>query len=219
MYAAPVADARAGRTRDKEGGHLERRERGVGHPAGRSDEEILALVRAGETRRFAQIVERYQDVVYGMAARLTGSVPDAEDIAQEAFLRVHRGLVGFKGDARFSTWLYRITFNLCTDWLRRNHRPGRRPVALEEAGVVEDPRAGVESGLLDAEARAGVRAAVDGLDEKYRVVVVLLYYQKLSYDQIAAILEVPVKTVETRLYRARGILRARLEGTREGGGS
>jgi RNA polymerase sigma-70 factor (ECF subfamily) len=182
-----------------------------------SDEQILARVRAGETRQFENLVRRYQDAVYGMALRFMGSPVEAQDIAQEVFLRVHRGLEGFKGDARFSTWLYRITFNLCSDSLRRKRRPGRASVSLEDAGEIQDRRAGLEQGLLDDEQKRAVRAALEGLDEKYRSVLILLYYQELSYEQIAAVLQCPLKTVETRLYRARRQLRTVME--REGQGS
>ncbi len=183
----------------------------------RSDEQIVDRVRAGETRQFGELVRRYQDMVYGMAKRFVGSGVDAEDVAQEVFLRVHRGLEGFKGEARFSTWLYRITFNLCSDWLRRHRKPGRAGAFLEDAGEIEDSGADVEAGLLNEEERRRVRSALGDLDEKYRSVVILLYYQKLSYEQIAAVLDVPLKTVETRLYRARRLLRERLEGPGHGG--
>jgi RNA polymerase sigma-70 factor, ECF subfamily len=176
-----------------------------------SDDEILALVRAGETRQFDKLVRRYQDAVYGMALRFVGSPVDAQDIAQEAFLCVHRGLDGFKGDARFSTWLYRITFNLCSDALRRRKKPGRARVSLEDAGDIQDRGAGLEQELLDDERRRAVRAALEGLDEKYRSVLILLYYQDLTYEQIAAVLQCPLKTVETRLYRARRQLRMVME--------
>jgi RNA polymerase sigma-70 factor (ECF subfamily) len=182
-----------------------------------SDEQILARVRAGETRQFENLVRRYQDAVYGMALRFMGSPVEAQDIAQEVFLRVHRGLEGFKGDARFSTWLYRIAFNLCSDSLRRKRRPGRASVSLEDAGEIQDRRAGFEQGLLDDEQKRAVRAALEGLDEKYRSVLILLYYQELSYEQIASVLQCPLKTVETRLYRARRQLRTVME--REGQGS
>jgi RNA polymerase sigma-70 factor (ECF subfamily) len=185
-------------------------------PQRQTDEELIDRVRRGETRFFAELVGRYQDPVYGMARRFVRSAGDAEDLAQEAFLRAFRGLAAFKGDARFSTWLYRITWNLCADWLRRNRKPGRAPVTLERAGDMADGRIDLEGGVLAAEERRKVRQALDGLDEKYRVVLILLYYQKLSYDQIASVLAVPMKTVETRLYRARKLLKESL--TRAGGG-
>lgn len=175
-----------------------------------SDVELIERVRKGETRCFADLVSRYQDPVFGMALRFVRGDRDAEDIAQEAFLRAYRGLEGFKGDAKFSTWLYRITWNLCADWLRRNRRPGRSPVAIEEAAELADGRVDLEQGLLADEEKRKVREALDGLDDRYRGVLILLYYQKMSYDQIAAVLGVPMKTVETRVYRARKLLRQSL---------
>jgi RNA polymerase sigma-70 factor, ECF subfamily len=182
------------------------------------DEELVARVRAGETRLFAELVARYQDPVYSMSLRFIGDSAEAEDVAQEVFLRVHRGLASFKGEAKFSTWLYRITWNLCADWLRRSRKPSRIAAPLEAAGELSDGKADVEKGVLDAEEQEMVREALNGLDEIYRTVIILLYYQKLSYEEIALVLEVPVKTVETRLYRARRLLRTRLERLGHGGG-
>ena len=121
-----------------------------------TDEQIIARVRAGETRLFEELVRRYQDKVYALAARMVGGTGDAEDIAQEAFLKAFRGLEGFKGEAKFPTWLYRITWNLGTDWLRRNRKPGRRDSSIEEAGEVPDSRVDV------AGKPAGQRAARRG---------------------------------------------------------
>ena len=152
-----------------------------------------------------------------MTLRFIRSPSDAEDLAQEAFLRAYRGLEGFKGESQFSTWLYRITWNLCADWLRRNRRPGRPVMTIDDAAGVPDGREAVEEGYLAAEEKREVRAALDRLDEKYRSVLILLYYQKLSYDQIADVLDVPLKTVETRLYRARRLLRETLRRAGVGG--
>jgi RNA polymerase sigma-70 factor, ECF subfamily len=181
------------------------------------DHELIARVRAGETRLFAQLVERHADAVYAMSLRLIGDRREAEDVAQEVFLRVHRALASFKGDSRFSTWLYRITWNLCADWRRRNRKPGRVTTSLESAADQHDGRIDLEKRVIDAEDQGMVRQALDGLDDIYRSVVILHYYQKLPYEQIASILGVPVKTVETRLYRARRQLRVRLEKLGQGG--
>lgn len=182
-----------------------------------TDDELIERVRKGETRFFADLVHRYQDPVYGMTLRFVRSAGDAEDLAQEAFLRAYRGLDGFKGDARFGTWLYRIAWNLCADWLRRNRKPGRAALTIDDAAGVADGRVDLEEGLLAAEERQEVRRALDRLDEKYRSVLILLYYQKLTYDQIAAVLDVPLKTVETRLYRARKLLKESLQRAGVGG--
>jgi len=138
-------------------------------------------------------------------------------LSQEVFLRVFRGLDGFKGESKFSTWLYRVTWNLCADWLRRNRRPDRRAAMVAEADSLPDRRVNLEEGFLEEEQRGEVRRAMGKLDERYRGVVNLHYYQKLSYDQIAFVLDMPVKTVETRLYRARKMLRESLESSGQGG--
>jgi len=180
-------------------------------PTAKSDDELVRRVQKGETRLFAELVGRYQDAVYGMAVRFVRSTAEAEDIAQEAFLRAYRGLPGFKREARFSTWLYRITWNLCADWMRRQRGLRRASAPLEDAREVADGAADVEGDLVHAQEKRAVRAAVDRLDGKYRDVVTLLYYQKLSYEEIADVLQCPLKTVETRLYRARRMLKASLE--------
>ena len=122
-----------------------------------TDEQIISRVRGGETRMFGELVQRHQDPVFGMALRFVGGRADAEDIAQEAFLRAYNGLDAFKGEAMFSTWLYRITFNLCADWLRRNRRAGRRAVAVEEAAEIADGRVNLEHGMLESERRDEIR--------------------------------------------------------------
>jgi RNA polymerase sigma-70 factor (ECF subfamily) len=189
---------------------------GSAKPQPLTDAEVVERVRRGQTRLFAELVARYQGPVFGMAARFVRSRGEAEDVAQEAFLRAYRGLAGFKGEARFSTWLYRITWNLCADWLRRHRRSGAEH-SIEDAADLADGRMDLERGLLAEEERRKVNETLDSLDEKYRSVIVLLYYQKLSYEEIASVLEVPLKTVETRLYRARRILRERLERQGVGG--
>lgn len=182
-----------------------------------TDEEIVARVRNGETRLFEELVRRHQDKVYGLAARFVGKSAEAEDIVQEVFLRAYRGLDRFKGEAKLSTWLYRVAYNLCIDWQRSHRRRRRGAASLDQAGEVADDRVDVVRDLVDKEERARVRKAVDALDERYRSVVVLLYYQKHSYEEIAAMMDVPLKTVETRLYRARKLIRRRLEREARGG--
>jgi len=191
---------------------------GSSTPPQPTDAELVDRIRKGETRLFAELVARYQDPVFGLASRFIAVPADAEDVAQEAFLRAYRGLEAFKGEARFSTWLYRITWNICADWLRKHRRSaqGKRS-SLEDAAELVDGRVDLERGLLVSEDRRRVRQALAQLDEKYRSVVVLLYYQKLSYEEIAQVLGVPLKTVETRLYRARRILKESLERQGVGG--
>jgi len=157
-----------------------------------SDGEIIARVRAGDTSAFADLVRRHQDRVYGMALRATGRPEDAEDLAQDVFLSVFRGLGGFKGDAQFTTWLYRVAWNRCADWLRRNRKPGRRTAPLEEADGVADGRADPAAEALGKYEQLRLRRALDGLEERYRSVVELACIQGLSYAAVGGALGLPV---------------------------
>ena len=178
-------------------------------PGPMTDEEIIQRVQKGETRHFEQLVRRHKDAVYGMAARFVGRGPDAEDVAQEVFLKAFRSLAGFKGDAQFTTWLYRVAWNRCADWLRRNRKPGRRTAQLEEADGLADEKADPAEAAIGVDDRLRMRRALDSLDDLYRPVVELACIQGLSYAEVGAALGLPVKTVETRLYRARRLLRQR----------
>jgi RNA polymerase sigma-70 factor (ECF subfamily) len=163
--------------------------------------------RRGDQGAFAALVTRHQRYVYNLAYRLLRDAHEAEDLTQEAFLRAWRGLGGYRGDARFTTWLYRIVTNLCY-----NRMPGlRRQVAQAGDAALEalsapqahDPQDQVEA----SERRARVQAAIEALPDKYRLIVTLFYLQQLSYAEIAETLNLPLGTVKTHLYRARGRLK------------
>jgi RNA polymerase sigma factor (sigma-70 family) len=101
-----------------------------------TDEEIIGHILQGDTLVFAEFVRRHQDAVYAMALRFTALPSDARDMSQEAFLKVFRGLAGFKGEAKISTWLFRIVYNLRIDWLRRRERSRARTVASKRIGKI-----------------------------------------------------------------------------------
>jgi RNA polymerase sigma-70 factor (ECF subfamily) len=176
-----------------------------------NDNELVSRVCAGETHLFEQLVRRNQDSVYGMALRLLRDPGEAEDVAQEVFLRAFRGLQSFHGASKLSTWLYRITFNLCTDCLRKRKRRDLPCHGVPAPDRLPDSAPDLEGRLQEAEERATIRAAVHELKEIYRIPIVLHYYQGLSQEEISAATGLPSKTVETRLYRARKLLRERLE--------
>ncbi len=180
---------------------------------GRSDEELVEACQAGESSAYDLLVARWEDKIRGAAYRLLGSEDEARDAAQEAFLKAYRALPGFKGEARFSSWLYRIAVNLCRDRLRR--RKGRSFVsleALEEAGpVIASREPGAHDLVEQIDLRRTVRRAIAALPEEQREVLILKEYQGLTFLEIAQALELPVSTVKTRLYRGLGQLRLRLE--------
>jgi len=187
---------------------------------GRSDEELVEACQAGESSAFDLLVARWEDKIRGASYRLLGSEDEARDAAQEAFLKAYKGLPAFKGEAQFSSWLYRIAVNLCRDRLRR--RKGKTLVsleALEEAGpVIATREPGAHELVQQLDLRRAVRRAIAELCEEQREVVILKEYQGLTFLEIAQALDLPVSTVKTRLYRGLGQLRIRLEsdGVREG---
>jgi RNA polymerase sigma-70 factor (ECF subfamily) len=183
-------------------------------------DDDLGLVRAsqgGDTAAFGQLVQRHQDRLFATLLRLTGSYEDARDALQEAFFRAFRKLDRFHGDSAFYTWIYRIAVNLAISE-RRKRRPHCRAVPAHELDHVEpasgddqDPGAPLERAELDAI----VQHALNRLPDDQRVVVVLRDLDGLSYEQIAEVLAVPIGTVRSRLHRARGELRQRLEAVLE----
>ncbi len=180
---------------------------------GRSDEELIAACQSGESSAFDVLVGRWEDKIRGAAWRLLGSDEEAREVTQEAFLKAYRSLSGFKGEARFSSWLYQIAINLCRDRLRR--RKTRATVSLselEEAGpVLIEPRPGAQEELIREDLAGAVRRAIQTLPAEQREILILKEYQGLTFAEIAQALDVPISTVKTRLYRGLGQLRLRLE--------
>jgi RNA polymerase sigma-70 factor (ECF subfamily) len=189
---------------------------------------LLALAQAGSNEAFDRLVELHQDRIYGLLLRLTGSVEEAEDLAQECFLRACRALNQFQGGAAFYTWLYRIALNL----VRSGRRAGQKrrekeiPIAALAAGSdrYEEPGtaaegielAAVQSGPEELAERQemvrNVQQALDELSVEHREVVVLRDVEGLDYEEIAALVGASREAVKSRLHRARGELAARLRG-------
>ena len=177
------------------------------------DKEIIEQVLAGDNNAFGGLVERYQTRVYNLALRMCGNQDDAFDLAQEAFFRAWRGLSGFQFESAFSTWLFRLTANVCLDWIRAKKR--RPTVSLttvddedEETQLeLPDPAKGPEALLLAAEDRAAVARAMNQLPVEYRQILTMRAINDLSYTEIAEILQIKEGTVKSRLSRARLALR------------
>jgi RNA polymerase sigma-70 factor (ECF subfamily) len=181
---------------------------------GPSDEELVEEFQRGDPHAFDVLVGRWDRKIQGAIYRIMGPEEDARDLSQETLLKAYRALGTFKKEARFSSWLYQIALNVCRDRLRR--RKSRPQVSLDElmeAGELAPPGRG-PSPLDLIEARdlsKTVAAAVDSLPPEQREVVVLKEYQGLTFLEIAEVLDIPISTVKTRLYRGLGLLRQRLE--------
>jgi RNA polymerase sigma-70 factor (ECF subfamily) len=174
------------------------------------DRALLAGLRRGEPRAFETLVMENQHRVYGIALRMLGSRAEAEDVAQEAFLRAYRSVAEFRGDAKLSTWLYAITSRLCLNRLgSAERRTTRHGDALLES--VADEQADPTIAMEQRQRQTALRRAIAELSDDRRLVVVLADLEGLSYEEIADALTLPVGTVRSRLHRARMELRERLE--------
>lgn len=173
-----------------------------------TDPEVIQRVLDGDTNLFEILVERYQNHVYGTVYRFLGGHSDVDDVAQEVFVTAYKNLGRFAYRSQFSTYLYRIAVNKCIDWARKNKRETsrRHTDILEEFPILDqlpDRDPSPEEAFIRKKERQSVQAILDDLPERYRSVLILYYYQELSYREMADVLDLPVRTVETRLYRAR----------------
>ena len=175
-------------------------------------EEEYAVIRrvcAGDTDAFEALVTAYQKQVYNLALRTVGNEEDAADMTQEAFLRAYRSLGSFRGDSKFSVWLYRIVSNVCLDFLRSKSRKPTLSLSMEDddgeetqldiADESQSPELLLERSLT----RDAVRRGLDALPPDYRQILLLREIQGLSYDEISLALDLEVGTVKSRIFRAR----------------
>lgn len=181
------------------------------------DETVLLRQAAeGDQSAFEALVRQYQKPVYNLALRMAGNEDDAFDLAQEAFLRAWRGLKFFKGESSFSTWLYRLTSNVCIDFLRQKKRSKTVSLSFldDEDGQHEldrpDPAPGPEDRAIRADERARMERALNALEPEYREALTLCAIEGLSYIEISEILDLPTGTVKSRIFRAREKMRRKL---------
>lgn len=176
-----------------------------------TDEELVARSIGGDSESFNQLVLRWERPIYALAYRTIGREEDARDVCQETFLRAFRALPGFRGQAKFSSWLYRIALNLCRDWVRRERRA---PVvqAPEDVDIIEmaasaEPSESIEDLVARNDLSRAVERAMARLPEEQRTAIVLKEYHGLTFQEIADLLGCPLSTVKTRLYQGLTVLR------------
>ena len=178
---------------------------GVASAAAPTDDDLIALALAGRGDAFGTLVERYERAVYHLAFRTIREVEEAKDAAQEAWIKAYRALASFRPGAKFATWIFTICYRVCCDRLAKRKRfTGDEPLDFA------DPAAGPEGTYEAAEDAARLRAAIGALPEKYRIVITLFHLQGKQYEEIAAVLNLPLGTVKTHLFRAKDLLRAAL---------
>ncbi len=177
-------------------------------PEDARDIALMERIRSGDYAAFEALVEAHQARVLGTAARMLGDATEAEDIAQQVFIRVWNSAARYEAGAKFTTWLLTITRNLVFNESRRRKRHPAGPTP--EGADAPDPARTPSAELLEAERQAAIEAAIASLPEAQRLAVVLRRYQDVSYEEIAQVLEVSVPAVKSLLFRARTELRERL---------
>lgn len=181
------------------------------------DTRLVKLARKGDQVAFAELVDLYKDRLFHLAYRMLSNRHEAEDVVQETFLRVYKNWHRYDEKQKFSTWIYRISTNLCIDRLRK-----RKPSyyldaemndqdGLDGYTLIPGDERTPESEYLLSETQQIIHQAIESLPAKYKSVIVLRYLQELSLQEIGEVLDMPVTTVKTRVHRGREFLRKKLE--------
>src|SRR5713101_3455402 len=179
-----------------------------------TDEELVAKSVGGDAESFNELILRWERPIYALAYRTIGREEDARDVCQETFLRAFRALPAFRGQSKFSSWLYRIALNLCRDWMRRERRtPVVQPsedVDLMELAAAAEPSESIEDLVARKDLTRLVERAMALLPEEQRTAIVLKEYHGLTFQEIAELVGCPLSTVKTRLYQGLTVLRREL---------
>ncbi|HOS70364.1 MAG TPA: sigma-70 family RNA polymerase sigma factor [Bacillota bacterium] len=181
------------------------------------DEEVVSYIVKGKTELFSVIIDRYQSKVFSTAFHYTHDHEEARDLTQEIFIKLYNNLQKYKGKASFSTWLYRIAVNRCIDWARK--KKPQTVSAISDGGeeeldiydTIADSGGGPEEDLIKQENAVYLRKLVESLPEIYKTVIILYYFEDFSPQEISEIVGVPKRTIETRLFRGKNLLKLRTE--------
>jgi len=168
------------------------------------DEKIVELVLSGKKDYFCYIVNEYKNQAFSLVVKLVGNIPEKEDIAQEIFIKIYQKLNTFDCKvSKFSTWFYTIANNHCIDYMRKK-KPVYHPQEISELNI-ETTKSDhqPEKAYIEKEGRQNINMALGKLELKYRMPIVYRYVHKLSYEEIAEIMHLPLGTVKTYIYRAK----------------
>lgn len=186
-----------------------------------TDEELVARSISGDADSFNELILRWERPIYALAYRTIGREEDARDVCQETFLRAFRALPGFRGQAKFSSWLYRIALNLCRDWIRRERRApivqAPENVDLMDVAAAAEPSESIEDLVARRHEVQAVQRAMTVLSEEQRTAIVLKEYHGLTFQEIADLVGCPLSTVKTRLYQGLTVLRRELAKSEQAG--
>jgi len=179
-----------------------------------SDNEIIERIRDGAKHHYAQLVDRYKDRAFTLAVRMLKNKEDAEEAAQDAFIRAYNALNRFEGKARFGTWFYRILYNVCLTRLGKRKEEFQRLDYDDDIDYNGFESAFTASGYNEYETNdmvEFVKKTMEALPEKYQTILSLFYFQDLSHEEISDVTQLPIGTIKTHLFRARAILQRLLQ--------
>jgi len=172
-----------------------------------TDEQLVDRIRQGDEAAYRILMERYQDYVYTLIYRMVEHRETAEDLTQEVFLKLFRAAGGFRGDSQLKTWIYRLTVNLVLDYRRSRKRRPYEAILDKVKGWFGDRKDEPEAQALEREERRTVQELLAALPDKYKLILYLYHYKQLTYQEISDATGLPIKTVETRLYRGKSLLK------------
>lgn len=172
------------------------------------DEEVVSYIVKGRTELFSVIIDRYQSKVYSTAFHYTHDQEEARDLTQEIFIKLYNNLQSYKGKASFSTWLYRIAVNRCIDWTRKKKLQTVSDMEIFDTAADRD--GGPEEATIRQENADNLRKLVEDLPEIYKTVIILYYFEDFSPQEISDITGVPKRTIDTRLFRGKNLLKSRM---------
>ena len=175
-----------------------------------SDADYVRRLQRGETEAFEMLVRRHEKTIFNLVYRMLGDYDEAAEVSQEVFLSAYRAIGQFRGDANFSTWLYRIALNHTSTRRKTLIRRQQRNVAIEDTEPVRDLQPGPAEAMEKKEIRERVQRALNSLEPDDATVILLRDLQDIPYEEVARLLEIPVGTVKSRLHRARQALKSQL---------
>jgi len=173
-----------------------------------SDQEIIEKILQGQGEYYEEIIKRYKNGVYSLCMRMLRNSEDAKDLAQEAFIKAYQNLGKYNAEYKFSTWLFKVTSNLCVDYLRKIKT---QTLPYDDKISMPHDTASAEDIFLHNNNRRQIEKAIQELPEDYRILILLYHKEGLSYEQMCDMLKLPMSKVKNRLHRARNKLKETLK--------
>ncbi|MTI68211.1 MAG: sigma-70 family RNA polymerase sigma factor [Firmicutes bacterium] len=187
-----------------------------------NDEYLVKEIQRGNSKVFSQLVDNYKNRIYAMAYKFTKDYQETQDLSQEIFIKIYNQIDKFKFKSKVSTWIYRVATNTCLDWKKK-----KRPNVIEWENMTTGENEAFNDNiqrdlplekLLKEEYQDRIHNIISNMKDMYKTVIIMYHFNEMSYSEIANVLDVPRKTVETRLYRARRNLKDELKKEKLGGG-